>query len=122
MVSAGRYDEAIDVMATAVRQQEGFQYMEPEHYYIPLKQCLAAVYLAKATDKNGLMRNDVEMALRKAKDIYLSDLIDHPMNGWALRGLMNAKTYLLNASQSIQTHLHIRRDMRGEKSYRHGYC
>ena len=69
--------QAILLMEESIRQHIPIPYMEPEHWYLPLKQCLGKLLL---DDKQ----------YTKAIRVYLEDLEDHPLNAWSYLGLAQA--------------------------------
>jgi hypothetical protein len=78
-------------MEEAVAIQSSLPYMEPEHFYLPLRQCLAALYLAKAADFDKQDGGSESLRyLQMAINTYLIDLKIHPHNGWSLKGIATA--------------------------------
>ncbi len=71
------YDTAIARLSKAVRLHDALIYTEPDDWHYPVRHSLGAVLL-----QAGLPR--------EAEVIYWEDLNDHPENGWALFGLMQA--------------------------------
>jgi tetratricopeptide (TPR) repeat protein len=69
----GKIDEAVQLLETAVRQQDALQYEEPPPYY-PVRQSLGAVLLKAGRAK-------------EAEAVYREDLKRNPENGWSLYGL-----------------------------------
>jgi tetratricopeptide (TPR) repeat protein len=70
----GKIDEAVQLLETAVRQQDALQYQEPPPWYYPVRQSLGAVLL-----KAG--------RAEEAEAVYREDLKRNPENGWSLYGL-----------------------------------
>lgn len=70
----GHYDEAVQLLETAVSMQDGLGYEEPPAWYYPVRQSLGAVLL-----KAG--------RLEAAEAVYREDLRRNPENGWSLYGL-----------------------------------
>lgn len=69
----------------AVEIQDSYTYMEPEHFYMPMRHCLGALYVeAASSEKASQMR---ETLLKTAARVYSDDLQMHPRNGWSLKGL-----------------------------------
>lgn len=95
-VSSNHIEEAIRIVQSAVNLQASFKYIEPENFYLPLRQCLGALYLDL-----GIKRNDT-MYLLKAVDEFAIDLTEHPYNGWSLHGLVKTKKSInkLNSRRS----------------------
>jgi predicted Zn-dependent protease len=73
----GQYDRAVQLLATAVSQQDNLGYEEPPAWYYPVRQSLGAVLLkaGRADD---------------AEAVYREDLRRNPENGWSLYGLMQS--------------------------------
>jgi hypothetical protein len=76
---------SISYLEDAVKLQDSFLYMEPEHHYFPIRHCLASVYILLA-DKSEVNEKRIEFLL-KATDVYKQDLIQHPKNGWTYSGM-----------------------------------
>lgn len=70
----GQYDNAVQLLETAVGQQDALQYEEPPAWYYPVRQSLGAVLL-----KAG--------RVEEAEAVYREDLKRNPENGWSLYGL-----------------------------------
>jgi tetratricopeptide (TPR) repeat protein len=70
----GRVDEAVQLLETAVRQQDELRYEEPPAWDYPVRQSLGAVLL-----KAG--------RAAEAEAVYREDLKRNPENGWSLYGL-----------------------------------
>jgi tetratricopeptide (TPR) repeat protein len=85
-VAMGNFDDAIKALEDAVSMQSQFSYMEPEHFYIPLRQCLGAVLLHKAYSAK-YSESFGQYLLSQARDAFQVDLTDHPNNIWAIKGL-----------------------------------
>ncbi len=58
----------------AVTVEDGHQYMEPPHWYFPVRHSLGAVLLE-------------QKKAAEAEKVYLADLVKFPENIWSLRGL-----------------------------------
>jgi tetratricopeptide (TPR) repeat protein len=69
-----KFAEAVQLLETAVRQQDELQYEEPPPWYYPVRQSLGAVLL-----KAG--------RAEEAEAVYREDLKRNPENGWSLYGL-----------------------------------
>ena len=84
---------AVTLLDEAVVLQDSFRYMEPEHYYTPVRHCLGAALLAQHTatteeeEGKGKAGQQVLHLLLAAERVYRRDLEDHPHNIWALTGL-----------------------------------
>ena len=74
---SGRFDDAIPQFEQAVAAQETLPYTEPPFWYYPTRQSLGAALLGAGQHE-------------KAEAVYRRDLEDHPHNGWALFGLIQA--------------------------------
>lgn len=68
---------ALGALRGAVGVQDALPYMEPEHWYLPVRLCLGALML-RAGDAAG------------ARAEYDEDLRQHPNSGWALLGKRDA--------------------------------
>lgn len=77
---------AIDKLQQAVTIQDSFNYMEPEHYYIPIRHCLGAAELQNYDNNSDSINVKIEV-LRHIAGIYIDDLHRHPNNSWAILGL-----------------------------------
>jgi len=66
----GKLREAADLIRGAIVVQDSFHYMEPENWYLPMRQCLAAVLL-----KDG-KREEAAAQLEE-------DVLQHPNSPWA---------------------------------------
>lgn len=71
------YDRAIAHLERAVRLEDGLVYTEPSEWVYPTRHELGAVLLAAGRPA-------------EAETVYWEDLRNHPENGWALRGLLDA--------------------------------
>lgn len=81
-------DEAIALLREAVTIQSAFSYMEPEHFYFPVRQCLGAAIVKKVelsmdSDDNGALSALIDDAVK----VYERDVREHPNNIWSLKGL-----------------------------------
>ena len=72
---------AIEKLTLASEIEKGFKYLEPEFWYLPMKQCLGAALVHAGS---------YEMAI----DVYEEDLHEHPKNGFSLLGFSQAKAAL----------------------------
>jgi tetratricopeptide (TPR) repeat protein len=93
-VLSQNYGEAKAMLKSMVYTRDNFNYLEPEHFYMPPRQCLGAVLIAEA---DTLQRIDPERAhflLEQAVEVYTEDLLLRPSNGWSLKGMANAQTRL----------------------------
>lgn len=79
--------EAIAELRNAVALQSTFSYMEPEHFYFPVRHCLGALLLSagdRSAPSDSASREDL---ISEAIGVYDADLREHPNNIWALKGL-----------------------------------
>lgn len=105
-VGLNDFDSAGMILKDAIRLQDSFSYMEPENFYLPLRQCLGAVHVMKARKMNqqrqslniNINKEEVIKELEKARDIFFQDLKNHPFNAWSLRGLIQALTMIKSLS------------------------
>lgn len=84
-VRRGNAQAAVTTLRSAVALQDGFHYMEPEHFYTPLRHCLGAALLLQAEESTT--NTDAETPLFEAISVYERDLAEHPNNVWAYTGL-----------------------------------
>lgn len=70
----GQLDEAVDLLEEAVAIQDDLYYIEPPHWYMPVRQRLGAALIEAER-------------FEEARDVYLKDLSLWPDNGWSLKGL-----------------------------------
>lgn len=70
----GSHDLAVDMLREAVTIQDAMYYVEPPHWYMPLRHRLGAALLDAGR-------------YEEARDVYLNDLEHWPEDGWALKGL-----------------------------------
>ncbi|MFC0253637.1 hypothetical protein [Massilia consociata] len=73
--AGGKLPEAIAAYREAIAVQDRLPYMEPPHWYYPVRQSLGA----------ALLRTN---QLDAAEQVFRDSLARTPSNGWALRGLM----------------------------------
>lgn len=91
----GDRDEQIRRLEEAVRQQDQLPYMEPPHWYFPVRQSLgAALVQAGQWDK--------------AEKIYREDLKRHPENGWSLFGLLQCQRARGQTAEAAETERRFR--------------
>ncbi|BAY22172.1 TPR repeat-containing protein [Calothrix sp. NIES-2100] len=86
------YESAIKFLETAVQKEDALNYMEPPDWYIPTREALGGVLLAKGD-------------YAAAETIFYADLQKHPLNGRSLFGLQ-ASLQALNKTteaQEVQT-------------------
>lgn len=74
---AGRYDEAVAELSSAIATQDTQWFTEPPPWYYPIRQSLGAVLLAAGRPAD-------------AEVVYREDLKRNPKNGWSLFGLEQA--------------------------------
>ncbi|BAY13806.1 tetratricopeptide repeat protein [Calothrix sp. NIES-2098] len=68
------YDSAIKLLETAVAKEDALNYMEPPDWYIPTREALGGVLLAKGD-------------YAAAEKVFRADLQKYPLNGRSLFGL-----------------------------------
>ncbi len=68
------YDEAFDLLRLAVQKDDELRYDEPWGWMMPIRHSLGALLLEQGRYK-------------EAEDVFKKDLLLHPNNGWALKGL-----------------------------------
>jgi hypothetical protein len=113
--------QAVSFLRQAAVLQNNFSYMEPENFYLPLNQCLAATLTNAAktsVDSIDLMSHG-ELAtdhalllttslrnLQEAVDIYVDELSwgNRPNQGWALKGLMRSLRLADHVISSVLNH------------------
>ena len=119
-----RVDKAVELLDEAVVLQDSFKYMEPEHYYTPVRHCLGAALLAhykqlQASSSSSSSSEGGREVLQQAERVYRRDLLDHPHNVWAYTGLHETLSLLSDgaagsASQGAQGRLS---EVKEEMSY-----
>lgn len=72
-------NEKVNLLAEAVRIQDGFRYSEPPFFYAEMRQALGAALLEA--------RRPAE-----AEEVYRTELARFPSNGWSLYGLKESLT------------------------------
>jgi hypothetical protein len=82
--------QAVAELKTAVALQSTFSYMEPEHFYFPIRHCLGALLLKARSITPSTDTAARETLITEAIGVYDADLIEHPNNIWALKGLESA--------------------------------
>ncbi|MEM8780449.1 MAG: tetratricopeptide repeat protein [Cyanobacteria bacterium P01_G01_bin.49] len=70
----GKQTQAIAYYQAATNHQYQLPYMEPPHWYYPIRQSLGASLIQQGKAK-------------EAEAVYREDLQQHPQNGWSLFGL-----------------------------------
>ena len=75
-------DLAVALLSPAMELQDSFHYGEPEHFYLPMRQCLGAVL-----SKQAVLHGHDPALLEAAREMYQADLSAHPNNVWSLQGL-----------------------------------
>jgi tetratricopeptide (TPR) repeat protein len=70
----GQYEEAIEKLKVAAGIEDRLRYYEPPLWHIPVRHSLGAVLLQAGRPA-------------EAEQVYRTDLLQHPHNGWALFGL-----------------------------------
>ena len=81
----GQYEQAIETLNAAAQLEDRLRYYEPPLWHIPVRHSLGAVLLQAGRPAD-------------AEQIYRTDLMQHPHNGWALFGLKES----LEAQQKMQ--------------------
>ena len=84
-----RYDDAIDHFTAAVETQDELPYTEPPFWYYPTRHNLGKALLA-AGDAAG------------AEAVYVRDLEQYPHNGWAMFGLIQARSQQGKDTSDVQ--------------------
>jgi len=70
----GDFDVAFDHLRNAVKQDDALRYDEPWGWVQPARHALGALLLEQGR-------------LEEAEQVYRTDLVRHPLNGWAIHGL-----------------------------------
>ena len=90
----GQFSSATEALRRGISKQDAMHYMEPENFYLPLRQCLAAVLISAADAATAVPRPELCQhsagLLREATGLLARDLEEHPGNLWALRGMLMA--------------------------------
>ena len=73
----GQFEESIRHLETAVRLEDGLNYMEPPDWGSPVRHWLGAVLLESGRPE-------------QAEVVYYEDLQRNPENGWSLFGLLQS--------------------------------
>lgn len=95
-----RLHSALEALQRAVSIQDSFSYMEPENFYLPIRQCLAAyhifvcAYQPSRKEGGAYSVNGVVCNMSAAVNFYREDLEVHPKNDWAELGLKRASLLL----------------------------
>lgn len=114
LVREKNFDAAILNLKIAVGIQDRFQYTEPEHFYLPVRHCLGAVYLGAHKSKRNLTLALTQRYLQNAENEYRKDLKQHPRNPWSVKGMYlvldsyENKTKLLGFKKEYQSILSSR--------------
>lgn len=81
-------------LQNAVDLQDSFSYMEPENFYIPLRQCFGELLLQSAEalkeNESSLVSIAALSRYADAADAFRVDLEEHPNNVWSLSGIVSA--------------------------------
>lgn len=72
----GNYDEAFDLLRQAVIKDDELRYDEPWGWMMPIRHSLGALLTEQGRYEEAI-------------DVFNTDLLLHPNNGWALKGLAN---------------------------------
>lgn len=81
------FSDAVAKLKSAVNIQDGFHYTEPEHFYLPIRQCLGGALLLAYNDKKKRGGEVLGKLLHGAEDVYREDLHHHPNSSWSIRGI-----------------------------------
>jgi tetratricopeptide (TPR) repeat protein len=81
----GQFEPAIESLTAAAQLEDTLRYYEPPLWHLPVRHSLGAVLLQAGRPAD-------------AEQVYRTDLIQHPHNGWALFGLKQS----LEAQQKAQ--------------------
>ena len=87
---AGQWDRAVELLETAVEQQDALPYTEPPPWYFPNREALGVALLA-ANRPAG------------AENVFAEQLEHTPRNGWSLRGLADSQRAQGNAEAAAET-------------------
>ena len=71
---AGKIDDAVTHLESAIKAEDALTYDEPPAWYMPMRQRLGAILLAANRPV-------------QAEKVYRADLVRRPENGWSLHGL-----------------------------------
>lgn len=74
-------------LVEAVRIQDDFLYTEPDHFYLPIRQCLGAVYLMRHQQEHVNSNTSVPF-VHLSYSTFVLDLKVNPGNSWSSTGLM----------------------------------
>ena len=96
MTRRGQYDKAVQLLETAVSQQDALQYAEPPAWYYPVRQSLGAVLL-----KAGRAGD--------AEAVYREDLRRNPENGWSLYGLTQSLRMQKKEEDAVEAEKHFQK-------------
>jgi tetratricopeptide (TPR) repeat protein len=97
---AERLPEAETHFKAAMAIEDGLLYMEPPHWYYPIRHSLGAVYLRQGR-------------AAEAERLYRQDLQRFPENGWALFGLAKALRAQGKAQEAAQVEARFQRAWQG---------
>jgi hypothetical protein len=102
-VSNEDYQLSSSLLLNAANVQKKFKYMEPEHHYLPMALCYAT-----SLEKQSQSTNDVKLKeyyIIKSMEVYLDDLIEHPLNPWAYKGITNSISILKTKLNKSNTYI-----------------
>lgn len=87
----GDFEQAIESLQQAVKQEDALRYDEPPTWHFPTRQSLGAVLLEAGQPE-------------RAESVYRADLSRFPENGWSLFGLLQAlrEQGKTNAARAVQ--------------------
>jgi len=77
LAAIGKKTEAIELLKSALVDEDGLLYQEPPDWYYPVRETLGNIYLNAGKPKD-------------AEKVFNEDLKMYPENGWALGGLYRA--------------------------------
>ena len=86
----GNYDEAFQLLRKAVQKDDELRYDEPWGWMMPMRHSLGALLA-----EQGLYE--------EAEQVFNADLLLHPNNGWALRGLTTCYQMTGNDQKAMLT-------------------
>lgn len=93
-VQEGSLDDAAAMLREAVEIEDAFALVEPETFYMPVRQCLSGVLLRKAHETQS------SSALTEAVEALRYDLKMHPNNVFSLSGLSVAASVGLSDEET----------------------
>ena len=90
------YGKAFRLLRTAVQRDDSLKYDEPWGWMMPVRHALGALLLEQGR-------------VKEAEEVYSQDLVLHPGNGWALKGLAECykRADRLDEAQNVEEDLQI---------------